>query len=70
MSKNIITVESDIKKQVWIWTGGGDKLKIDCPDEEHGFIPIAAYHCCNHKKSDEILKPFHFNIDRVRDCNL
>ncbi len=66
-------VESDIQtKQVWIWTrvwtGVGDRLKIDCQDEEHGFIPI-AYHCCTPKKSDELLKPFDFHIDRVRDCN-
>ena len=68
-------VESDIQtKQVWIWTrvwtGVGDRLKIDCQDEEHGFIPIAAYHCCNPQKLDEILKPFDFHIDRVIDCNL
>ena len=45
MLKNIIMVKSDIKtKQVWTWVG--DKLKWDCQDEEHGFIPIASYHCC------------------------
>ena len=62
-------VKSDIKtKQVW--TGVGDKLKWDCQDEEHGFICIAAYHCYNPPKLDEILKPFDSHIDRVRDCNL
>ena len=53
--KIITTVKSAIKQNK---CESGDRLKIDCPDEEHGFIPIAAYHCCNHKKSDEILKPF------------
>jgi len=36
-----------LTKRVWIWTRVGDRLKIDCQDEEDGFLRIAAYHCCN-----------------------
>jgi hypothetical protein len=65
--KIITTVKSAIKQNK---CESGDRLKIDCQDEEHGFRRIAAYHCSNPQKSDEILKPFDFHIDRVRDFNL
>ena len=63
----IFTVKRVIKQ---IRTRVGDRLKIDCQDEMLGFRRIAAYHCSNPQKSDEILKPFDFHIDRVRDFNL
>jgi hypothetical protein len=50
--KNIFMVKSVIKQ---IRTRVGDRLKIDCQDEEHGFRRIAANHCSNPQKSDEIL---------------
>ncbi len=68
--KIIITVKSAIKQNKCESEPELDRLKTDCQDEEDGFIPIAAYHCCNPQKSDEMIKPIDFHISRVRDSNL